>query len=224
MVKAILRQSVKDIDDLDEITSACRKGLKVVLNNPSLSFHTDALARGKQKYLLTGSGASQATIGNRNYPVLLLDTINGEIFWLAIVLIFGFANRIQFLDSVSIVVVKGLAFDSKIPILRAEWDCSDDYLNAPHGQPHWHVYPSAILNSNLETEDVLEIATDPAVNIEDYPSTRSLPYFHFAMATRWHEGDTRVHGNLEYVDSLTGWISGCVQYTREQLMYAWTPK
>jgi hypothetical protein len=221
-LKPTAKLSIKQIRDIDEIASACRVALKKTVENSSLAFQIQTLARGKQAFLLTGAGSSQATVGNRNYPVLFLAVVNGELFWFALVIVFGFANRIQFLESVSMVVVKGLANDSKVPILRAEWDCTDEHLNQIHGQPHWHVYPSAILNSNLETDTILDILTDPGTDTDSAPGTASLPYFHFAMATRWHEGQTSAHATLEYVDGLTEWISGCILYTREQLLYAWT--
>ncbi len=160
-------------------------------------------------------------IGGRPYNVLPLIKTNEEIFWFGVVFLFGFAKGIQYLEAVSIVITKGLAFEGKTPILRAEWDCGDEYLAAVHGQPHWHIYPSAILNKNLQFEDVLDSLTDPELDIDDLPNNPKLPKFHFAMATDWHKGNQTAHANLEQVFELTNWIRSCIDYTRQQLLYCW---
>jgi hypothetical protein len=220
-VSKIKPLSVKEIDNIDDITKACRKAIGEAITNRQLSFQTERIGRGKLRSLLIGAESSQATIGNRNYPVFLLTEVNAELFWLGVVLLFGFKDRIQYLESISLVVVKGLAFDNKVPILRAEWDCGSEYLEAVHGQPHWHIYPSAIINKNLESDEILEALTNPHEDFNEMPSNQNLPKFHFAMATKWHEGSRTAHADLEEVSSLTAWLQSCINYTRQQLIYSW---
>jgi hypothetical protein len=215
------KSSIENIQVVEDVISPCQKAISEVIGNNALNFQTSKIGRNKIRGTLNGEGSSNATIGGRPYNVLPLVGINKELFWFSIVLLFGFTEGIQYLESVSIVVVKGLAYEDKTPILRAEWDCGVEYLAAVHAQPHWHIYPSAILNRNLEFDDVLDTVTDPELNIDDLPNNPKLPKFHFAMATSWHKGSQTAHANLEEISGLTNWISSCISYTRQQLLYCW---
>ena len=156
---------LKEIPDPESVLRSCRKVFVDVLGNKTLTFRSEPIARNKSLYVLTGNNGSSASITGRNYPVFSLAEANNELFWLGGIFLFGFDRGVYSLDSISLVVVKGLWQDDKLPVMRAEWDCADVFLDSSHAQPHWHIYSSSILNMRLDFDEVLDAITDPIYDV-----------------------------------------------------------
>ena len=216
------------VEAIESVTNGCRDVIRPIINNWNLNFVQENLARRRIKCTLTGAGVSNA-ITRERYAVHELLEKESTTYWLAISLYFQFQAGKYRLESISLIVFKGSRFDdTKTPLLRAEWDCSDETGLSKHAQPHWHIY-SAALNTK---EGVGVSEFDKPLDVEPFsPITNEttefdetlqgeIDKFHFAMASKWHlEENFSLQEELNSVEALTRWIKGCINYIREQLSY-----
>ena len=209
------------VRETKEITNPCRKMLSDLLEK-KISFSSPIpLARAVSEFSLQGEGATGAFVERKRYSVLPLQTIGGELYWLGVILQLKFETGFFYLSAVSVLIVKGLAEDNdKTAILRAEWDCLKENLEQKHAQPHWHIYPSAIIK-NWDSDEILGLMNNPLKEFGEQPEKDKFPRFHFAMATRWHLGEENPHAELKDVNSVIKWIEFCTKYTLEQLTFMW---
>lgn len=209
------------VRETKEITNPCRKMLSSLLEKKNLNFSPIPLARPLSEFALQGEGATGAFVERRRYSVLPLPAIGNELYWLGVILQLKFEAGYFYLSAISILIVKGLAEDNdKTAILRAEWDCLKENLEQKHAQPHWHIYPSSIIK-NWDSNEILELITNPLKEFGEQPEKEKFPRFHFAMATRWHLGEENPHAELKDVNSVIKWIEFCTKYTLEQLTFMW---
>jgi len=209
------------VSDTKEIINPCQKMLSSLLQNKSLNFSSIQLARTVSEFNLQGQGATRAVVERRRYSVLPLQTIGNELYWLGVILQLKFETGVFYLSAVSIIIVKGLAEDiNKTAILRAEWDCLTENLMQKHAQPHWHIYPSSIIK-NWDSDEILELMTNPLKEFGEQSEKDKFPRFHFAMATKWHLGEENPHAELKDINSIVKWIEFCTKYTLEQLTFMW---
>lgn len=215
------------VSAIESVTNDCRDAIQCVISNRNLGFAREDLARHRIKCSLTGVGVSNAFARER-YVVHELLEKGSTTYWLAISLYFQFRSGDYQLESISLVVFKGVRTDdTKAALLRAEWDCSTKPGLSKHAQPHWHIY-SAVVNTDKDIgmsgfEDQLEIATFGATSDEDSEADEAqheIQNFHFAMAAQWHlQEDALLEEQLNDVESLGRWIKGCIRYILGQLNY-----
>lgn len=221
MVKKIpSSQHIGNICDRDaqRIISPCRLALAKALRSENIAFSENPLTRPVSEYALRGENATSAYVGKRQYSVLPLEEIGQEIYWLGVILQLTFNRGNYYLSNISILIVKGLAEDSnKTAVLRAEWNCLEEYLLHKHAQPHWHIYPSSVIR-NWEAEELL---TNPDKDFGEQPEKELLPKFHFAMASSWQLGNKTPHAELADISAATKWLSSCINYIRGELLYIW---
>lgn len=205
----------------NQVIDGCRGAFERILDRPAfgLVFRPEMIAGGVAAYYLSGPDAIPAYAGDRPYRVLPLD--DAPQYWVTCTLRFRSELLKARLVEVSIVFFQGGATDPKQPILRAEWDCISYFSDTDHAQPHWHVYQAPATQRDLEIGPLGE--TETVRNLDDKPEPqvqlRSTDVgganFHLAMASRWDQGGP--HRLPFTVDGVTGWVEGCVRYTRAQL-------
>lgn len=174
----------------------CRKRIAKLLDNPAVSFQKTQ-HRSVLDFQLSGRFQLPAEATGRQYTVLPLLQPDSIPFWVAVVLRYSFERGVLNLSTASIVIFRGLATESKTPLLRAEWDKLPP--PRPHAQPHWHVYSST--HSTGEATPNMEIV-------------------HLAMAARWHAAgnDKEPHYTEPTGDMIVSWIDGCLSYLQSELL------
>lgn len=211
----------------ERINRLCVQTLSPLLDNPpSLRLDGDAPKRGRSEVLLN-SASSTTALAQRRYPVIPFLAKGALTYWVALAITM-LRERELFVTSASVLVFEGPPRDpDKTPLFRAEWHEWDSM--SAHAQPHWHVYPSALgaLGSWLpegfvtQSEQVYDFGVDRLVNDVGAPfgpKTR-LEEFHYAMSASWHLPSDVCQLRLSSEASLTGWLHGCVSYSRAQLDY-----
>ena len=201
------------------ISDLCLPVLRLQLANEQLGFKPEPRSRTVSSYRLVGSGQQFAT-ARETYPVHLFRTGNrSALYWAAVALDFRYTDPKYELVNVQIILFSGDARQQKVPMLRAEWHCSTEILEAPNAQPHWHVYtepwPEADLGFAGRVVTNFARATEQHDTVtENY---RGVP-FHFAMSAQWHRmGDDAHRIKVSDAQSLIKWLSGCLTYIRGQL-------
>lgn len=205
----------------NKVVDGCRVVFEKILDRPAygLAFRPQLVAGGVVAYHLSGPDAVRAEAGDRPYRVLPLD--DAPRFWVTCALRFRPELMKARLVEVSIVFFRGGATDPKQPILRAEWDCISDRSNTDHAQPHWHVYQESVTPPEVSTANPVELETlqtlDDVTEPRAHRSSTEIggANFHLAMASRWDLGGS--HRIPLTVEGVTGWVEGCVRYTRGQL-------
>jgi len=119
-----------------------------------------------------------------------------------------------------IIVFEGQGFQQdKVPLLRAEWHCSEEQLRERHAQPHWHVYiPSqATSQRGFDPDRPLEFPSSSPEQMKDGGELEQMK-FHFAMSALWQSGNPNAHTfPIESAKSLETWLCGCLGYVVGQL-------
>lgn len=215
------------VKDPDRFTTSCSDVLKRVLNKKDVSFAEEDTGRGSVRFYSVGSGATPAAAGNRSYKVLPFYTSEtAGRFWISIVLRFTLRQTDYILTDAGIILFKGTAQDNlKNPLVRAEWASPAHYGPANHAQPHWHAYPEGkasfyiergFLGRAIEAE---EFKPDSQEEPDRQPS--KLPYFHLAMASKWHEAESPAHRFAMSSSRTVDWIAGCTEYLRNQVSHTY---
>ncbi len=200
------------------INNRCLTVLKRLVGNPKLGFEKGLVPQG-ESYTLSGPEIIIADDGHRQQKVVRFF----KNYWLGVSFIFISHGGKHKLTNANIIVFKGEAFNpSKLPVLRAEWACQHHIGNGSHAQPHWHSY------SNFDSQNPFNPKGEPAptdFNPEDIPSYERTPElskmekFHYAMSSKWQEGDLNNHCIDFSKDSFIHWLEGCIEYTKNQLEY-----
>lgn len=204
------------------VVDGCRRVFEKTLTRlgSGLGFNPESIAGGVVAYHLSGPDAVPANAGDRPYKVFPLD--DAPQFWVTCTLRFRQEQLKARLVEVSIVFFQGGVTAPKQPILRAEWDCMSYYRNVDHAQPHWHVYQTPSDHPDLGIGGQGEMGTLRTLDDVPEPAQRSSTdiggaNFHLAMASRWHEDGPQAHRTRLTVEGVTGWVEGCIKYTRGQL-------
>jgi len=215
------------ITDTATFVKDCRSKIAEVLGNKYLGL-TKIELHGSEQYFLSGADVIQIE-GDRNYKAIPFYISDFTKFWLAVALKVESRERKQYLTSISIVIFRGNFTDEKIPLLRAEWDCSSEIRNSPHAQPHWHVYSSRFRereDGNLALERVPEAKDFDANEANLGLKEASLPKlweegekFHFAMAATWAKLGKGAHYEDVEVAGVVRWIEGCISYILAQFQF-----
>jgi hypothetical protein len=230
------------VSNINSIARECQAAIKATLNLHWVGFQPVQYHKpDKQIVGLHGPGATQA-VAQYEYTVVPFLATQRARYWLAVSLDFHSprGSRITYLTHVSLLIFEGLATDQrKRPILRAEWDCKEDYLNDKHAQPHWHVYSSLV---NREKEYSGSLAFDEVDSAHDFSAQQASPaqdflaepdhgqaadqqawlggeLFHFALAARWQLPISEPQNEKLDLLRLGNWIKRCLSYTLEQLIY-----
>jgi hypothetical protein len=205
------------IDKPEEVLKACLPALRKQLGN-SLGFTSaDRTARVK-RYAFTSANQQYGTARER-YPILQLCQSVKEIYWAGITVDFQFLNLSYQLVDAGIIIFQGDGFGEKAPVLRAEWHCSDEHLQAVHAQPHWHVYPtpSGQIGPGFSPNSPRDFASDDQVK-DVVDSKAQWKNFHFAMSAAWQCGDQKAHiSAITSATALESWLCGCLSYIVGQL-------
>ena len=158
-------------------------------------------------------------MARERYTILPLCKSVDAIYWAGITVDFQFLNSSNQLIDAGIIIFKGEGFAVKIPVLRAEWHCSDCYMQAIHAQPHWHVYHPQLqrLRAGFSPDAPKDFA--PGEQVEDKSGSEAqLMRFHFAMSAAWQRGDQDAHiAAITSATALGDWLCGCLSYIVGQL-------
>ena len=173
-------------------------------------------------YSLVGSGSTPATAGRYDYHVFPLDP--ERQFWVACKLVFKPERSLARLIAVSLVFFRGSISGAKQPVLRAEWDCISHINTAASAQPHWHVYQVREHEWRTSANELTEVSVVQSIDDDTTPTAEpddtkvGGSNFHLAMAARWHDEGSQSHQVPLSVPGVVGWIEGCIEYTRQQLL------
>jgi hypothetical protein len=205
--------SLRGIEKPEEVLKVCLPYLRKQFNEPTLGFTSvDRTARVK-RYALCGVNQKIGT-AREHYRILPLYMSTSAIYWAGITVDFQFLISSHQLIDAGIIIFKGDAIADKIPVLRAEWHCADEYLQAIHAQPHWHVYypPKQSRTTGFTADTPTDFGSGENAD-EAEASEAELMSFHFAMSAVWQRGDMNAH--VEAITSETalgGWLCGCLSY------------
>ena len=210
--------SLRGIDKPEEVLAACLPALREQFEDRYLGFTAaDRTARIK-RYSLAGVN-QKFGIARERYAIFPLCMRDEAIYWAGITVDFQFLISSYQLIDAGIVVFEGDGFGIKVPVLRAEWHCGDDFMKAIHAQPHWHVYypPKQFRTKGFTADTPTDFGSRE--NADDAEvSEAELMSFHFAMSALWQRGDMNAH--VEAITSATalkGWLGGCLSYIVSQL-------
>jgi len=210
--------SLRGIDRPEEVLKACLPTLRKRFSQETLGFTpADRTARIK-RFALSGKD-QKFGIARERYAIFPLCMKSDAIYWAGITVDFQFLISSYQLVDAGIVIFQGDAFADKVPVLRAEWHCSDDFMRAIHAQPHWHVYhpPKQSPAKGFTADGPTDF--DSAENDDGAEANGAeLMSFHFAMSALWQRGETNAH--VEAITSamaLNGWFNGCLSYIVSQL-------
>ncbi|MGA3009480.1 MAG: hypothetical protein ABSD72_04395 [Terracidiphilus sp.] len=205
------------------IVNAVRSKLARSLKIQNVSLKERKLTHNEIAFVLRGPGEVSITDTQLAVP-LNIDAENP--YWLGANLTFEPFLGKYALKSVSIKVYRGLATDTKLSILRAEWDTPNSNSTFLHAQPHWHAYPAILqtsqsqpIQSRENAEAITEIPTE--IIVEEVPlPTNDISDFHLAMASSWHLPKIGSHQLLLCdEEEVVSWIEGCTRYVIDQLEY-----
>jgi hypothetical protein len=210
--------SSRGYDKPDEVLKVCLPGLRKQFNRQNLGFSRADRAARIRRYVLSGVDQQSGT-AREKYPILPLCRSVDEIYWAGITVDFQCLNSSNQLIDAGIIIFKGAGFAVKVPVLRAEWHCSDDYLQAIHAQPHWHVYHPQLQRLGVGFSPGAPKDFAPGEQVEDKgESEAQLMRFHFAMSAAWQRGEENAHiAAITSVEALGNWLSGCLSYIVGQL-------
>lgn len=153
----------------------------------------------------------------------------GSSYWVTISIIFAPQATKYKLEQVKIMVFKGEVDDiDKEPFFRAEWYAPES--GDKNAQPHWHVYKTVQEASFADFEpncknDTTELKTfgeEKSVAEEvkaENKKQKPFSKFHFAMAAEWHKNHHQHQINFHSEESLINWLTGCITYIRDQLIF-----
>ncbi len=134
------RLGLGGIEKPEAVLDVCLRSLRKQFAQPALGFKSAARSARVTRYSLSGPGQQKGT-AREGYTILRLCSTTEEIYWAGITVNFQFLDTSHQLVDAGIIIFKGDVFDeNKVPVLRAEWHCSDDQMRAIHAQPHWHAY------------------------------------------------------------------------------------
>jgi len=205
--------SLRGIDKPEDVLKACLPALRKQFNEPTLGFTSvDRTARVK-RYALCGVNQKIGT-AREQYRILPLYISTSAFYWAGITVDFQFLISSHQLIDAGIIIFKGDAIADKIPVLRAEWHCADECLQAIHAQPHWHVYypPLRYLGVGFSPDYPKDFDPDELAEDEG-DSEAQLMRFHFAMSAEWQRGDQNAHVRaITSATALGGWLCGCLSY------------
>jgi hypothetical protein len=169
--------------------------------------------------MLSGPGQQRGT-AREGYTILPLCGSTDLIYWAGITVNFQFLNSSHQLVDAGIIIFQGDVFaEEKVPVLRAEWHCSDDQMREIHAQPHWHVYhpPQQYAGPGFSADSPTTFGPDDSVH-EEANREVQLMRFHFAMSAEWQRGEKNAHvGAITSATALGDWLSGCLSYIIGQL-------
>lgn len=205
-------------DRPDEVLKGCLPGLRKQFNQQNLGFLPADRAARIRRYVLSGADP-QLGVAREKYTILPLCRSVDEIYWAGITVDFQFLNSSNQLIDAGIIIFKGAGFAVKVPVLRAEWHCSDDYMRAIHAQPHWHVYHPQLQRLGVGFSPDAPKDFAPGEQVEDKrESEAELMHFHFAMSAAWQRGEQNAHiAAISSVAALGDWLCGCLSYIVGQL-------
>jgi len=135
------------VDKPSVIVNVVRSKLARSLNIQNISLKERKLTHNELAFVLRGPGEVSVTDTQLAVP-LNIDAENP--YWLGANLTFEPFLGKYALKSVSIKVYRGLATDTKLSILRAEWDTPNTNSSFLHAQPHWHAYPAILHTSQSQ--------------------------------------------------------------------------
>lgn len=230
------------------LCDSCRREVGLALEHRNLSFQqTDTLADGSEVYSILGPEATRA--GEKyKFGVLRFLAQGSAVYWIAVSLSLSPPGvRPLHLRGVNIILMEGpLAGLDKRRLLRIDWDCRQAATESRHAQPHWHVYldwevTPEVQPGGFQEEDAIRefvpggddgeaagpiggmvgasvpATTDTSTVGELAKVGPDVARFHFALAANWH--DDQGHSPTLTEEQVPKWISGCITYTREQLVY-----
>jgi hypothetical protein len=211
----------KELQNPEVLANLCLPVLRQKLANQQIGFKAEPRVRSLSSYKLCGRN-QQFGEARENYPIHLFRAGVAELYWVAVTLEFRYTDPRYELVGAQIIVFSGNARQRKKPLLRAEWHCSREDLDAIHAQPHWHVYaePWQPTGKPFGQKALTDFTAAEAQRAEDNQSDAellSVP-FHFAMSSQWHIRGADSHRHeIPDVDSLQGWLSGCLAYIHSEL-------
>lgn len=215
------------VEKVEAVTKPCLKIIKSVVENEKIGFVSTPATDNRHKLTLVGQDVSTAFAREQYLAHSFLET-QSKSYWLAVTIFFQTqpTTKKYLLESISLLIFEGIRSDEmKTALLRAEWDCYGDDVTA-HAQPHWHVYLAALNNAPTEPAGFAQ-----AMNVREFSATdETTPpnnndsweanKFHFAMASKWHiDEKCSLQEQFNDVSSIAKWIAGCLNYTKEQLIY-----
>lgn len=213
------RLGLGGIEKPEAVLDVCLRSLRKQFAQPALGFKSAARSARVTRYSLSGPGQQKGT-AREGYTILRLCSTTEEIYWAGITVNFQFLDTSHQLVDAGIIIFKGDVFDeNKVPVLRAEWHCSDDQMRAIHAQPHWHAYhpPAQTLGPEFSAGAPSIFASGGRVD-EEVDHEAQLMRFHFAMSAEWQRGEPNAHiGAITSATALGDWLSGCLSYIAGQL-------
>jgi hypothetical protein len=199
------------------VLDACLPALRRQFDQRTLGFKPLTRAERVTCYMLSGVNQQFGT-AREVYAVHPLCQNVDAIYWAGITVNFQFINSSHHLVDAGIVVFEGNGFGVKVPLLRAEWHCSDEHMRARHAQPHWHAYyrPEPRASAVFTPESPINFASAPEAAVNETAEAQAMQ-FHFAMSAAWQRGDTNGHvTSIESGKALEDWLCGCLSYIAGQ--------
>lgn len=214
-----LSLGLRGIEKPETVLAVCLPALRMQFGQTALGFQgADRSARVK-RYMLSGPGQQKGT-AREGYTILPLCKSTDLIYWAGITVNFQFLNSSHQLVDAGIIIFQGDVFaEEKVPVLRAEWHCSDDQMQEIHAQPHWHVYhpPQQYVGPGFSADSPTTFGPDDSAR-EETNREIQLMRFHFAMSAKWQRGEQNAHiGAITSATALGDWLSGCLSYIVGQL-------
>ena len=209
-----------------EVLRETVRALRNVLNDPSIDYRGEALARQRLRFVFPSRNAqASAAVGNRLYPVAPFLEVEGRVYWVGAEIELRPERGEYEFHSVSLVLFLRRGQQEEMEaVLRAEWEQISE-RPVPNGQPHWHVYLTTaeqaqhvryILMDDLGFHELDEAHPIPPEQVAS-EEQQALRRFHFAMAARWHSAGVELHYEEPDPQKISAWIQGCLNYTRAQL-------
>ena len=157
-------------------------------------------------------------IARETYRIFPICRTVDASYWAGITIDFQFLDPSHHLVDAAIIIFQGEFTESKVPILRAEWHCSDDRMQAIHAQPHWHVYYPPPQYRGATFSEGSPATFSPDAQAADAVVEAKSMYFHFAMSAEWQRGRLNAHvGAITSATDLQHWLCGCLSYIASQL-------
>ena len=214
-----LTLGLRGIEKPETVLDVCLPALRKQFGQTTLGFKPTIRSARVTRYALSGTGQQRGTARDA-YPILPLCETTKAIYWAGITVNFQFLDSSHQLVDAGIIIFEGDAFaEEKIPVLRAEWYCSDEQMQAIHAQPHWHVYhpPPQYQGPGFSADSPATFAPDGQAD-EEVDREAQLMRFHFAMSAEWQRGGLNAHiGAITSASALGNWLSGCLSYIVGQL-------
>jgi hypothetical protein len=120
----------------------------------------------------------------------------------------------------SLSVFQGQASDdTKLQLLRAEWDNYDEPSNK-HPQPHWHVYSMKDFFISDNFKEVVKSEENPFNQFIQDNSNKTIDTdrLHFAMNGQWSDNKTDIH-TISAESDLVNWFKGLLNHLKSELKY-----